>query len=326
MSPTTITIGILALAGVAVLVFLYWNESRRREVTDVPPGMRPAYSDEQLESNVLERWLGWGLVLTLFFAVFFPVYWWREHGRLTSETREGFVAEVVQGEALFQENCSQCHGSNGRGGAAPSPHDTASQWPAPDLLNIVARYEENRNVVDIEAFLRQTITFGRPGTPMPPWGREGDGPLTDAEVDALMKWILANQVEEVAEADPAAGMSGEQLYQENCVFCHGPDLQGSAASERPGPPLVNVFERHSRESVLGVLRNGIVVPTGAIMPPWQEGYMHARYTDDALQRIIDYLEERQEAEPATPDEGAAEGQDADEAPEDDSIQARAPRA
>ena len=36
------------------------------------------------------------------------------------------------------------------------------------------------------------------------------------------------------------------------------------------------------------------MPTGTIMPPWQEGYMYegARYDDDALNRIIDYLREQ----------------------------------
>jgi hypothetical protein len=56
-----------------------------------------------------------------------------------------------------------------------------------------------------------------------------------------------------------------------------------------------VFDRHSEESILGILRNGIRTPNGVMMPPWQDGYMYedARYDDEALNRIIDYLGERQ---------------------------------
>jgi hypothetical protein len=60
-----------------------------------------------------------------------------------------------------------------------------------------------------------------------------------------------------------------------------------------------VFERHSEQTILGILQNGIYLQgSGMVMPPWQEAYMYpdARYDDDALQRIIDYLREQQPAE------------------------------
>jgi mono/diheme cytochrome c family protein len=143
------------------------------------------------------------------------------------------------------------------------------------------------------------IRFGRRGTPMPPWGAP-DGPFTDDEIEALTLWILANQVdEEIAEADPAADMSGEELFQANCAKCHAEDLSGYDSGDgHPAPPLTRVFERHSEASMLAILQNGIYVPTGVSMPPWQAGYMYeeARYTDDALQRIIDYLREQQDAD------------------------------
>lgn len=294
MNETLLIVGILAVAGIAVVGYFVLSASRsKRAVENVPPGMRPGYSDEQLERTVLERYMAWGLVLTLFFAVFFPVYWAMETNRLTSATETRFISQVVEGEALYTENCVNCHGSDGGGGGAPSPYDSESIWPAPNLRTIVARYEDNRNVIDIEDFIEQTIARGRPGTPMPAWGEIGGGPLTDEGVRDVTLWILANQDDDVAEATSASGASGEDLFTGNCAKCHG-GADGEDNEGRPAPSLAGVFERHSDESILGILQNGIIVPTQTNMPPWQQGYMYedARYTDDALERIIDYLEEQ----------------------------------
>jgi mono/diheme cytochrome c family protein len=302
VNPTTIAVGILAIAGLAVVAFLVMNASRqRRAIEDVPPALRPGYSDEQLETSVLERYMAWGVVMTLFFAVFFPVYWFREANRLNAEQETFFVASVVAGEELYNDNCLLCHGAGGRGGAAPSPYDDA-QWPAPNLTNMVRRYEDNRNITDIRRFIEQTIDQGRPGTPMPPWGTEFGGPLTDQAIQDITDWILANQVDEIEEASSASGQSGEDLFTENCLRCHGPNLEGTDEG-RPAPPLVGVFQRHSDATILAILRNGINVPTGTVMPPWQSGYQHTPYTDDALERIVDYLRERQPPDlvPAEPE-------------------------
>ena len=310
MSNTTLATGILALAALAVIVFLSVSANRKRKaIEDVPPAMRPAYSDEQLETNVFERYQAWGLIMTLFFAVFFPIYYFNESNRLNSETEEFFVASVVRGEELFNGPggegglCINCHGFEGAGGAAASPYDAKSSWPAPRLSNMVARYEDNRNVKDIEQFLRATIERGRPGTPMPTWGSAFGGSLNDQQIDDLVNYILAIQVDEVEEATAASNMSGEQLFSDNCAKCHGADLEGVV-----GPALTNVFERHNETTILAILRNGIIVPNMASMPPWQEGYMYqgARYNDAALQRIIDYLRSRQTDAPSE-DTGEATG-------------------
>jgi cbb3-type cytochrome c oxidase subunit III len=336
VNATVLVIGILALAGVVVIGLLILNATRdRRAIENVPPAMRPGYSDEQLERSVLERYMAWGVVLTLFFAVFFPVYWIRETNRVTQATEERFVSQVVRGEELYAENCAQCHGTNAGGGGAPSPYDSESIWPAPNLRSFVVRYEANRNVADPVDLLEQTIHRGRPGTPMPAWGEIAGGPLTDDEIDAIVQFLLANQEGEtaMAEADAASNVSGEQLYVDNCLRCHGPDFQGVQGEEgRPGATLVGLFERHSEESILGILRNGIRVPNQVLMPPWQEGYMYegARYTDEALQKIIDYLGEQDEVrgDPAAADDAedddGDDGGDADA--EDESQQAAANRS
>jgi mono/diheme cytochrome c family protein len=326
VTPTILIVGILAVAAIAVIGFLLMSASRQRGAVDnVPPAMRPGYSDEQLERSVLERYMAWGLVLTVFFAIFFPVYWILEQGRLTEATEERFITQVVTGEALYVENCANCHGTDGGGGGAPSPYDAESIWPAPNLRDIVLRYDENPNVVDIEDFIEQTLHYGRPGTPMPAWGEVGGGPLTDEDIRDITLWILANQDEgELAEAIAAGEESGADLYDANCMKCHGPDLEGIDGEDgRPGPSLVGVFERHSEESILGILRNGIRTPYGVMMPPWQEGYMYegTRYEDDALEQIIDYLREQQPEDAGDAADGNGEEAADDEDADDEEVEA-----
>ena len=325
MSATTVVILLLLGAAVLVIVLLLANASRGRRLNqDIPPAMRPAYSDDQLESRVLERTMGWGLALCALFAIFLPVYWLREPQRQTGVTEGAFVADFMRGEQQFGALCASCHGADATGGGAASTYDPEDSWPAPNLTTIVKRYED-APIPDIEDYLETTIARGRPGTPMPAWGSAYGGPLTDQQVADIARWILANQVTEVAEPAAATGETGEELFAANCVRCHGDEGEGFI-----GPSLAGVFERHNSQTIMGILRNGIYLANGISMPPWQTSYMYedARYDDTALRRIVQYLRTIQPDEPpagadtySTPYQGQPRGQepaaDATETPEGD---------
>jgi mono/diheme cytochrome c family protein len=290
----TLALAILALAAAVVVAFLVLNANRRRRrLEDVPLAMRPAYSDDELErqGGILERYMQWGMVLTVGLAIFFPVYWFNEERRLDSETGDFFEAAIARGEESYQENCAECHAPNLAGGSAPSPYEGDAAWPAPALNNIATRYADSRNVTDVRDFIIETLQRGRPGTPMPTWGAAYGGPMTDQNIEDVATYILANQVTETTEADAAANLSGEELYQGNCAKCHGVDL--ASGNNRPGPSLIGVTERHSREDIIGILTNGIYIPTGAVMPGFGEvlyQYEGARYNESALNKVVDYLE------------------------------------
>lgn len=287
-------VAILAVVAVAVPWFMTRSaRQRRRRYEDVPPALRPAYSDEQLEKTVIERYIGWGAVLTLFFAVFFPVYWVAESNRIRQAEAGLFTSSVASGEQLYQANCANCHGSNAGGGAAASPYDAGGVWPAPSLTNIVERYSANPNVADIREYITTVLERGRPGTPMPAWGQAYQGPLTDQEIADLVDWILIQQADDASQDVATSDMTGDELFAQNCANCHGPDGRGQV-----GPTLVGVFERHTEETILGILRNGIFLSDGLSMPPWQNGWMYedTRYDDETLNKIVDYLEEIQPEE------------------------------
>src|SRR5258708_2985846 len=75
--------------------------------------------------------------------------------------------DVVKFGALYAENCSACHGAEGRGGGAIALAD-------PVYLGIVN-----------EATMRKVIASGVTGTSMPAFAQSAGGMLTDEQVDAI---------------------------------------------------------------------------------------------------------------------------------------------
>ncbi len=305
MDARTVAIVILlvALAGFAVAYYVVGPGKRKglQRRGDVPLAMRPYHSDDELESTALERAMAWGVALSLFMAFFLPIYWLIEPQRIDDKVDQYYQEDVDNGRLLFAEACASCHGAEGEGGVAPHPDpDIEAPWPAPRLNNIAARYADNKNVADVERLVYETIERGRPGTPMPAWGAGFGGPFTDQAVNQITRYVLSIQQDDVAEAQAYIGLSGEDLYGDNCARCHGPNAEGyqgdTGGYDYVGPTLLNVFERYgadgtpegdgeAREAIIHTLQKGRMVPTGANMPAWEDVL-----SQSAIERIVDYLQ------------------------------------
>jgi mono/diheme cytochrome c family protein/rhodanese-related sulfurtransferase len=127
------------------------------------------------------------------------------------------VAPVADpGTALYGKLCAQCHGADGKG--YKSDH-------APSLINPTFLASAT------DEYLRRSIIFGRPGTPMAGYGKEVGGPLESDGVEALVRWIRgqgkpAEPLPAIGGGDPA---KGHGLYAQNCQKCHGdPKVRGDA--------------------------------------------------------------------------------------------------
>lgn len=297
-----VVILLVALAAFAI-AYLLVGPGRRKEGAkrygDIPLAMRPYHSDEELETTALERAMAWGVALSMFSAVFLGMYYLIEPERINDKVDGFYDEEVEHGQALFIANCATCHGNDGGGGSAPNPYSDAP-WPAPDLTNLQARYDDSEIVTDVRYFITQTIKQGRLGTPMPAWGAAFSGPLNDFEVDSITEYILSIQDGEIPELDAAAFAgalgTGDAIWANNCARCHGDELQGQV-----GPQLQNLFERYGavpgdepadfeavRELIRGTLANGRYVPTGAIMPSFANVL-----TPEAIEAVIDFIESQQ---------------------------------
>jgi cytochrome c oxidase cbb3-type subunit 3 len=119
------------------------------------------------------------------------------------------VAELVSNEQamstahnLFQQNCAQCHGSDGGGARGfPSLKDASWQWGG-DADTVVT-----------------TITGGRLAV-MPPWGAV----LGEQGVGQVVAYVqsLSGQ-----PADAALAMAGQAHFATVCAACHGMDGKGN---------------------------------------------------------------------------------------------------
>jgi cytochrome c oxidase cbb3-type subunit 3 len=112
------------------------------------------------------------------------------------------------GRRLFINNCSTCHGVNGRG-AFGFPNLTDDEWIWGSGLSQV----------------KTAITGGRHAA-MPAWGSA----LGDQGVASVTQYVLQLSG---TEHDGPATAQGAEAYRTFCVACHGPDGKGNPALGAP---------------------------------------------------------------------------------------------
>ena len=183
---------------------------RRRKPLSIPVGFRPAPSDDELETNVLERWQGWGTLLVVFLALYLPVYFvFFENQRSNDAALEQRARSIKRGAFIFaqaepeahgfQAGCARCHGTFAGGGVVPQFKSSADADPvdfaAPNLRVIFKREIEtnNKTVRDAYRFVYDTIAQGRPGTPMPTWGLGYGGPMNDQQIEDVLNFLISIQ-------------------------------------------------------------------------------------------------------------------------------------
>jgi cytochrome c oxidase cbb3-type subunit III len=125
--------------------------------------------------------------------------------------------QIVDFSSLYRQNCSGCHGVEGRGGAAMALANPVFLAIADDTV------------------IRHAATNGVPGTPMPASAQNAGGTLTDKQIDVIVSGIrswakpgaLGNQ-NLPPYAAPVAGdpQRGADAYRIYCSSCHGTDGRG----------------------------------------------------------------------------------------------------
>lgn len=166
---------------------------------ELAPNRKPYFDDEGLEGPRLTRALSTGLVLLGVCAVGLPLYWLAEPSRQEGAIEMFDQTFISRGARLFAPtaeggyNCAGCHGAEGVGGVAPYTITDADaefvatvSWQAPALNTVLLRYSKEE--------VREILTYGRPGTPMPAWGAEGGGALTTQQIDELIAYLESIQL------------------------------------------------------------------------------------------------------------------------------------
>ena len=197
-TQTSIGLLLLLLAVIigVVYVFITIRQSKPEVGSEIElaPNRKPYYDDEELEGRKLDRTLSFGLLGLFIIGIGLPLYWLQEPGRQDGAKERINDEFVKRGAAMFDTtenrgyNCAFCHGVEGVGGATPYTL-TDSQgrfiktvtWQGPALNTVFLRYSRDE--------VRYILTYGRPFSPMPPWGTKGGGPLTDQKLQELMDYI-----------------------------------------------------------------------------------------------------------------------------------------
>src|SRR6516162_7112189 len=126
--------------------------------------------------------------------------------------------EVLDFNTLYKQNCSACHGAEGKGGAAVSLAD-------PVYLALID-----------DATFRRITANGVPRTAMPAFARSAGGTLTDQQIDVLVqesraRWAKPDVLAGVkpppyTASGPGDAGRGAEVYHTFCASCHGPGGKG----------------------------------------------------------------------------------------------------
>ena len=237
-TQTSIGIVFLFVAFLVAAVFAFINiRQSRPEVgseIELAPNRKLYLSDEELEGRKLDRTLSMGLLGLVIIGVGLPLYWLQEPGRQENAVADMNRKFVNRGAAMFASteeggfNCAFCHGTNGVGGATPFTLTDAEgrfvknvTWQGPALDTVLLRYDRDE--------VRYILEYGRPYSPMPPWGAKGGGPMTTQNLQNLIDYMASIQLTP-AEAQAAATEQLGKMMKSKDQTC----VDGRVAAARQG--------------------------------------------------------------------------------------------
>jgi mono/diheme cytochrome c family protein len=217
----------VAIAGAVLMV-----RGRRpgAAAPDVPQGMRPGPSDADLETPLLQKLQGWGVLIVVFFVVWVPGTWLLEPDRNLDQERALMEDSIHRGslgvELFTEENqsgvgCVQCHGAELGGSVIlDTTTDPATPIPTPNLRTVCAGPFGGHPAIHGLDDIYTTIEQGR--NLMPSWSIRYEGALNDQQINDLVNYIVSIQDEQAVP------------FEQN--VCTNPDAQARADEEFPDKP------------------------------------------------------------------------------------------
>ena len=203
---TTTAIAVLAFVLILIgfVIYALFNVRGGRDEIgseiELAANRKKYYEDEELEGPRLERMQLLGVLLLVVVTIGLPFYWVLEPSRQAG-AQEGWDKRFASwGSELFAPtaeggfNCAGCHGGMGAtGGAAPftvtdpiTQSVQAVSWKAPALNTVFYRFDAS----EVEFILN----YGRPFSPMSPWGTIGGGPMTSQQIETLIEYLKSIQI------------------------------------------------------------------------------------------------------------------------------------
>jgi mono/diheme cytochrome c family protein len=186
---------VLVAGGVLLL------RGRRREAPDIPNAMRPGPSDPDLETPLLQKLQGWGLVLVVFFVIWMPAVWLLEPSVNLQQEEDLTQEAIARGRAaveLFTEEnqggvgCVQCHGATLEGGRILNTQ-TGTPILVPNLTTVCGGPYTGHPLIYGLRDIYTTVEQGR--NQMPSWSIRYRGALGDQQINDIVNYIVSIQDE-----------------------------------------------------------------------------------------------------------------------------------
>lgn len=118
------------------------------------------------------------------------------------------------GRALFADNCSVCHGMDGRGGPG-FPDLGAGGWLwGGELETIEETIRVGINSTHEDTRISQMLAFGR------------DSMLSREQIGEVVAYVQSLSAGGTPDADSERIAAGEEVFAANCSSCHGEDAKG----------------------------------------------------------------------------------------------------
>lgn len=176
---------------------------------------KPLYYYLYTRSPILK--IAWALVSVIVMLVIVAFVGVTEEGRMEAQTDNWEGRSIEKGAALFDGNCSTCHGSDGKGlpNVAPALN---SRYFFADEVEVdgetlpAGRLHDVAWAGSLKNYIMLTVAAGRPSKGdahwaniMPTWGTDYGGPLRNDQVEAVTNYVLNFESEALAqtpEEDP----------------------------------------------------------------------------------------------------------------------------
>ena len=230
-----------------------------------------------------------GLLMVLITSTILIVYGFNEDKRMTGYAKEQEAQAIEVGAALFENNCSGCHGLTGQGIPGLCP-------PLNDRNLFTDRLKEVGWSGSLEDYIVATVSSGRlvstrpdqyPGNgkpAMPAWSDQYGGPLREDQIRYIAKFVMnwqATALQQVTLAtvvSPASNdpvVRGEQVFKNNgCIGCH---TLGSISSGTVGPNLTHIgtvaATRKPGVSADDYIKESILTPNAYVVQGFPQSVM-----------------------------------------------------
>ena len=251
-----------------------------------------------------------GTILVALTGVLLIIYGLNEEERMARFAESQLAQDIEVGAALFESNCSGCHGLKGEGIPGLCP-------PLNDRHFFTDRLDEVGWSGSLEDYIVATVTSGRltstrpdqyagQGRPaMPAWSEDLGGPLRQDQIRSIAKYVVnweatALEQEELVELptptvspedleDPVA--RGELIFlNSGCVGCH--TIEGLSTGT-VGPNLTNIGTvaqtRVEGQTAEEYIRESILQPNDFVVEGFPPNVMLQTFGESLSQQELDDL-------------------------------------